>query len=197
MTATPVPASTANVGTTVTVSGSATGCPNPRYEFWLLVPAGSWRQVQGYSTNATFTWNTSGAAPGSYRFSVWARDAGSTTSYDTFNAFDYTLTTAPCTGMSASASPPTSSPVGTTVTIIGTATGCPTPQYEFWILPPGGGWTLLRTYSASGSFTWNTAGLPAGSYRFSIWARDASSSGTNGTAPYTYDSFSPMTYTLT
>ncbi len=193
--ATIMPLSSANVGTTVTVTGSASGCPNPRYEFWLLPPGGTWTLVQGYSTSPTFTWNTAGAAAGSYRFSVWTRDASSSASYDAFSAFNYTLTTAPCTGMSASASP-TSAAVGATVTITGSATGCPNPLYEFWVLPPGGTWTLLQAYSSSKTFTWNTAGEPVGSYRFSVWARDTSSAGTNGTAPYTYDSFNAFGYTL-
>ena len=42
-------------------------------------PSGStaWTTAQAYSTSATFTWNTSGKAPGTYHYSVWVRDAGS------------------------------------------------------------------------------------------------------------------------
>src|SRR5437899_2514927 len=76
------------------------------------------------------------------------------------------------------------------------ATGCPTPAYQVWMLPPGGSWSVVRSYSTSADFAWNTSGWPAGNYRFSVWARDTSSLGTGGTAPYTYDAFAPVTYTL-
>jgi hypothetical protein len=95
----------------------------------------------------------------------------------------------PCTGMSATTSPATSATAGTTVTVTGAATGCPNPQYQFYLLPPGGTWTLVRGYQPSASFTWNTAGLPAGTYRFSVWARDTSSSAS-------YDAFSAFNYPL-
>ena len=197
MSATPPPGSSASVGTPVTVTGTATGCPNPQYEFWLLAPGRTWALAQPYSGTATFNWNTSGSAAGTYRFSVWARDASSAASYDAFSAFDFTLTITPCTGMSASVSPTNSAPSGTTITITGNATGCANAQYEIWVLPPGGTWMLLRGYTSSNTFMWNTPGQPAGPYRFSVWARDASSSGTNGSAPYTYDAFSAFQYTLT
>jgi hypothetical protein len=86
--------------------------------------------------------------------------------------------------------------VGTTVTITGAATGCPNPRYEFFVLPPGGSWMLLQGYTANATLTWSTAGKPPGSFRFSVWARDASSGGVNGSPPNTYDSFSAFDYTL-
>ena len=196
MSASTVPATSAAIGTQVTVTGSASGCPNARYAFYLLPPGGTWSLVQPYSANPAFTWNTAGKAAGSYRFSVWARDAASGASYDAFSAFQYSLTVAACTGMSVNVSPASSAARGATVTITGGASGCPNPQYELWYLPPGGTWALARGY-AGGTFLWSTGGSPAGSYRFSVWARDTSSAGANGTPPYTYDAFSAFQYTLT
>ena len=196
MSASTVPATSAAISTQVTVTGSASGCPNARYAFYLLPPGGTWSLVQPYSANPAFTWNTAGKAAGSYRFSVWARDAASGASYDAFSAFQYSLTVAACTGMSVNVSPASSAARGATVTITGGASGCPNPQYELWYLPPGGTWALARGY-AGGTFLWSTGGSPAGSYRFSVWARDTSSAGANGTPPYTYDSFSPIQYQLT
>ena len=196
MSAVATPATSASIGARVQVTGSASGCGNPLYAFYLLPPGGYWALVQPYSTNPTFTWSTAGRAPGPYRFSVWARDARSGASYDTFNAFQYSLTVTPCTGMTASATPSSSATVGATVTVTGAATGCANPQYQFFVLPPGGVWALVQPYSSIASLSWSTLGKPAGSYRFSVWVRDASTSGTNGTAPYTYDSFSAFQYTL-
>ena len=55
-------------------------------------PAGSWQIVQDYGALATYTWNTAGAAAGTYRYSVWVRDASSLAGYDTyFPGTAYTL----------------------------------------------------------------------------------------------------------
>jgi len=188
MNATSSPSGSAGVGTTVVITGAASGCPQPQYEFWLLPPGGTWQLARAYSSSATLTWGTAGRPAGSYRFSVWARDASSGAAYDSFNAFNYTLAIMPCTGMTATATPSTAAS-GTTVTVTGSATGCPNPLYEFWLLPPGGTWQLARGYSAGATFTWTTTGSPPGSYRFSVWARDVSSSAS-------YDSFSAFQYTL-
>ena len=197
MSASAAPATSAAIGTQVNVTAAASGCANPRYAFYLLPPGGTWSLAQPYSTNPTFTWNTAGKAAGSYRFSVWARDASSSSSYDAFSAFQYSIAVAPCSGMSVTVTPTSTATRGTTVTIAGSATGCPSPQYELWYLPPGGTWALARGYASGGTFLWTTAGSPAGSYRFSVWARDAASGGSSGSPPYTYDSFSAFQYALT
>src|SRR5260370_13008202 len=83
----------------VTFTAHASGCPNPLYQFWILAPgASSWQMVQAYSTSATWQWNTSGAAKGTYVVAVWARDSNSTGTsgntygrWDSFGASNYTL----------------------------------------------------------------------------------------------------------
>ena len=198
------PLAPAPTGTTVTVAGSASGCPNPQYQFWLLPPGGAWALAQSYSTNASFLWNTGGRPAGTYLVSVWARDSNSLGSYgtspNTYDAYNssqsYTVTT-PCTAVGVSASPASPAGVGTQVTITGSATGCPSPRYQFWILPPGGVWALAQSYSTNASFAWNTTGQPIGSYLFSIWARDAGSPGTGGHGAATYDAYnSSQSYSM-
>jgi hypothetical protein len=204
ITVTATPASSATAGTWVTLMPNVTGCANPDVEFWLHAPGGTWTVVQPYrpAASGAFTWITqNGPLPtGTYRISVWARDRGRATAYDTFSAFDYTLTaTTPCSSVTVTSSPPVTASAGTTVTMTAGATGCPNPEFEFWMLPPGGTWQIIGAsyFKGSGNLTWNTAGMPAGSYRFSVWARDAGSPGTSGTPPYTYDAFSAFQYTLT
>jgi len=93
------PASPAVVGTQVTITGTATGCAHPLYQFWILPPGGTWALAQSYSASTTFRWNTSGSIRGSYLFSVWARDSGSPGAvsksaggYDTYDSnVTYTL----------------------------------------------------------------------------------------------------------
>jgi len=184
------PASPQVAGTAVTITGTASGCPNPRYEFWLLAPGGSWHVVQAYSPSATFTWNTVPPA-GNYFYSLWVRDASSTSSYDAYApGAAYALTSAACTSVTATAAPSSPQAAGTVITVTGSAAGCPNPRYEFWVLAPGGSWHIAQAYSAGASFNWITA-PPAGSYQYSVWVRDASSTAA-------YDAFAPGTaYTLT
>ncbi len=173
------PASPQASGTSVKFTGTATGCPNPTYEFWLLPPGGAWSIAQAYSPSNTWTWNTTGLAPGTYLLDVYARDASSSAAYDAHISPNpsYTLqaSVTPCTAVSETASPPAPQASGTSVKFTATATGCPNPAYEFWLLPPGGAWSTVQAYSSSGSWTWNTTGLAAGTYTLDVYARDASS----------------------
>ena len=206
-TASAAPGSSSPAGTAVTVSGVASGCTNPLYQFWILAPGSStWTLAQAYSSNATFNWSTTGPlTAGVYHFSVWVRDtssAGATgTSMGTFDAFvgvAYTLTSTPCTSVTASATPPSPSVHGAAISFTGVATGCASPLYEFWILTPGSStWTVVQAYSASPTLNWSTTGLPAGTYRVSVWVRDASSSGAVSTSLGTFDTFVGIPYTLT
>jgi hypothetical protein len=167
------------VGTVVTVTGAAGGCPTPSYEFWILYPgSGTWQLARAYSTATSYSWATTGLPPGTYRFSVWARDATSAASYDAWNASQYFTLTSGCSSTGTSASPPGSSSAGTPVTVMGIASGClnANPLYEFWILYPGSGtWQLAHAYSTSATYPWATSGLAPGTYRFSVWVKDSSS----------------------
>ena len=62
----------------MTFTAAAIGCSNanPQYEFWML-KGSTWVVVQAWSTGATWTWDTTGLAPGTYHFGVWVRDAAS------------------------------------------------------------------------------------------------------------------------
>jgi hypothetical protein len=181
-------------GTAVTFTATASGCanPNPRFQFWTQAPGGSWTVAQPYSTSSTFNWNTTGLPAGTYHYSVWVRDATSASSYDAyFPGTVYTLTSTACTSVTASAAPPSSQTAGMSVTFTGSASGCPNPRYQFFTLAPGGTWTVAQPYSSSATFNWNTTGLAAGVYRYSVWVRDASSAAS-------YDAYFPgATYTLT
>jgi PKD repeat protein len=203
----PSPASPQAAGTAITISGSAAGCTNPRYQFWVLAPGGTWTIGQAYSNSATFNWVTTGKAAGAYYISIWARDAGSPGNScsslgcsDAFvPGFKYTLTSTPCASVTATVAPPSTAPRGTTVVITGNASGCPNALYQFWVLAPGSTtWTIGQAYSNSATFNWNTTGLAAGTWRYSVWVRDASSSGTTSTSLGSFDAFVPATtYTLT
>ena len=181
VTQTVAPASPQQPGTIVTFTATASGCPSPVYEFWLQPPGGGWAVQQGYSSNNTWTWNTTGVAVGTYAMSVYARDANSTAAYDTYLSptQSYVLSAGPaCTSVSQTASPASPQAPGTAVTFTATASGCPTPTYQFWLLAPGGSWTVVQPYSSSNRWTWSTTGLAGGTYQLNTYARQSGSSAT-------------------
>src|SRR2546427_781378 len=171
------PASPQPPGTTVTFTATATGCPNPTYQFWLLPPGGSCTVVQAYSSGNAWSWNPSGIAMGPYTEAVYARDAPATAGYDTYlsPAPTYTVEAPVCTSVSESATPASPQSPGPTVAFTASATGCPNPTYQFWLLPPGGGWSVTQAYSSSNTWNWSTSGVATGTYTLDVYARDASS----------------------
>ena len=181
------PSSPQLAGAAVTFSASAAGCPHPLYQFWVLTPGSStWQIVQPYSTSSTFTWKTSGLAPGTYLYTVWARDAASTgtaCSYlgcnDAYFPGTAYLVDKPCASVTDSVTPGGPQLSGTKVTFAASASGCLHPLYQFWILPPGStAWQIVQPYSTSSTYTWSTSGLTPGTYLYTVWARDSASSGT-------------------
>src|SRR5207248_1400908 len=153
------PASPQAPGTVVTLTGSAAGCSSPTYEFWIQPPGGAWQIVQAYSPAASATWNTTGLAVGTYLFDIWARQSGSSASWEAHISPNptYTLQAAggSCSTVTFAASPASPQSPGPLVTISGVASGCTQPTYEFWIQPPGGSWQVLQGYSSAPSAPWN------------------------------------------
>jgi hypothetical protein len=202
------PLSPSLAGTQVAFTATAAGCPNPQYQFWTLAPGSTtWTIAQPYSSTATFTWNTNGLAAGTHRYTVWARDAsGAGTSSNSLGSFDtyapataYPLTTTTCTSVTDSAAPTLTASAGTSVTFTGSASGCPNALYQFWTLAPGSStWTIAQPYSSSATLSWNTTRLTAGAWRYTVWARDAGSTGISCNNLGCFDTYFPAThYTLT
>jgi len=175
----PSPASPQPPGTQIILGGTASGCPNPTYEFWIQAPGGAWNIVQGFSPSSTYVWSTGGSATGTYLFDIWVRQSGSSASYEAHISPNPTFalqTGPPCTSVTWNAPSPASPQAsGTQVMLSATAAGCPNPTYEFWVQAPGGQWTIVQAFSAASTFTWNTAGLPPGTYLFDVWVRQAGS----------------------
>ena len=170
------PASPSNVGTAITVTGAASGCANPVYEFWLRPASSSaWQLVQGYSTSATYRWNSAGAPSGTVYFGVWARSAGSTAPADATGSAAYNVVT-PCTSVSLGFTPSSPSNVGSLVRVAAGASGCANPLYKFFLRTAASGtWQVVQDYSTNSAYRWNSAGAPAGPVYFGVWVRDANS----------------------
>jgi len=69
---------------------------------------------------------------------------------------------------------PSPKPVTTPILWTAVATGGTAPQFQFWVLPPGGPWTGGQPYSGSATFVW-TPGAP-GAYGVCVWAKSSGSS---------------------
>lgn len=104
----------------------------------------------------------------------------------------------PCTAATISAVPSSGATVGTVVIFTAYATGCAQPLYEYWVRDASvtDRWTMVQAYSANSTFRWNTAGLPAGTWLISAWARDASSQGTITSSSGNYDANPYLTFRL-
>jgi hypothetical protein len=66
----------ARVGTTVTFTMTATGCPNPIFEVWLRDTQLRWHLMRRWGLGR-WAWGTTGWAKGAYRLSFWANQSGS------------------------------------------------------------------------------------------------------------------------
>jgi photosystem II stability/assembly factor-like uncharacterized protein len=181
VTASAVPASPSSAGTQITFTATATGCGNPRYQFWMRAASQTdWQLLQAYSPSNTYLWNSTGAAAGVVYFGVWAKGASSTTSgFDANFSFAYSITTPSCASVTASAMPTTVvHGSGTHVTITAAASGCTNtnPLYEFWLRTPTTDWQMIQAYSPTATYDWNTTGAPVTTVYFGVWAKDAKSS---------------------
>jgi alpha-tubulin suppressor-like RCC1 family protein len=161
-------------GTNITWTATPTCTGTPQYSFWVRNPAGTWSLGQNWSASASFVWNTNSLATGAYTIQARVRDvAGSDAYYQKSVNAKFTLTASnPCTSVTTTATP-TTTWVGQSVTFNSTAAGCTNPSFEVYHLDPGSAtWTLLSAYSTSNaSYVWNSTGAPAGTHRFSFWAR--------------------------
>ena len=91
---TPSVASPGTIGSTITFTAAASGGSGDyQYKFLLRAPGGTLNTARDYSSTTTWSWNTSGLLVGTYQVVVYARNVGSTKSYETYKALSYGLTT--------------------------------------------------------------------------------------------------------
>ncbi len=163
------PAPPRPTGTTITWTATAAGGTAPlQYRFWTYTAATGWTMAQDYSTSNTFAWTPSQA--GQSDVAVWVKAAGSTNAYDATRDTGFFSITAVATISALSPSPALPKPAGTPITWTATASGSPTPlQYRFWLYSTASGWTMLRDYSTSNTFSWTPS--QAGQYDIAVWVK--------------------------
>ena len=176
-------------GASIIFTATSNSCTTPTYEFWVQALNGTWSVKQSWGTS-TWTWNTSGYAPGTYNVGVWVKQAGSTAAHDAYYIGSFQLAVANCTSASIAAAPASPQAPGSSITFTGTSTGCSAPAYEFWMLKPTAtAWTPVQPYGVGTTFAWDTSGLAPGMYQLGVWARQAGSTRSN-------DSYAILTFWL-
>ncbi|HWA74829.1 MAG TPA: hypothetical protein VG937_20945 [Polyangiaceae bacterium] len=187
-------------GQLVTWTATPTCTGTAQYQFVVRDPAGVYTVKQNWSSTATFAWDTTGLALGDYSIEARIRDsAGADGYYQKSVKSKFSLNASnPCTSVTTTASPPTTTWAGQTVTFTSSAAGCTNPQFEVHHLNPGSAtWEVLSPYSTMNStWVWNTTTALPGEHRFSFWARGQGSQKTKEAAvnpKYVITASSPCT----
>jgi hypothetical protein len=164
----------------VTLTATSSACTSPEYKFLVLAPGSStWVFKTGYTVSSTYSWNTTGALQGVWQIGVWVRQSGSTASYQTYAIGTYSLLIPYCTSAAISIG---STVINNTLDLVqqATATGCDTPEFEWWELAPGAStWVMVQPYTLGtlGGLVFEIdLGTPLGAYRFSAHAKQSGSS---------------------
>lgn len=170
------------LGTPVTFTSAASGGSGSyEYQFWLKAAAAdaAWELKQDYSSKATWAWDMTQLAPGTYTVMVYARNAGSTAQYQVSKSLSYTLSIPPVTGITLTPSLVGAWVVGTQVTFTSEASGglgCY--EYQF-TLKSGTTTVIMQPYSKSDTWVWDTSKAAPGTYFISVAARSFGSTATH------------------
>jgi alpha-tubulin suppressor-like RCC1 family protein len=170
------PASPQAVGTTIALTAAAT-CTGgtAEYRFAYRAPGTTNFVSVGPFGAATQNWNTAGLPAGAYTLIVYARAVGNTSTSESLRYGSFQLGSV-CSGATISAAPPSPQPVGTMVTLTGTAT-CSAPQFRFsYRLNGSSPWIPIGSFG-SAMQGWDTTGLASGVYNLLVEARQTGSSG--------------------
>lgn len=159
----------ARTGQPVSVTATAQGGTDMRYEFWLRDPAGVWTRVQGFKPTAILTWTPTVA--GAYQWVVYARDAADTTAPTRCAVLDCTVQAGVFTGVTLVADPPVSAPTGAPIAVTAQPVGGLAIRYEFWLRDPNGVWTKPQGWRDRATFPWQPT--VAGNYQWAVYAREA------------------------
>jgi uncharacterized protein (DUF2141 family) len=161
---------TALNGSTINFTASSSGCPNPVYEYWVQYVDGSWNMLRAWSTDPTWSWNTTGLASGAYTVHVLANQSGASLALGEAIGSSTVTLTGGCASASIAVSPSTSQPAGSTFNFTASSSGCSNPQYEYWVQYLDGSWNMLRAFSTDPTWSWSSSGRAPGVYNIHVWA---------------------------
>jgi hypothetical protein len=183
------PASPQAPGTPVVFAAGASGGVGP-YEYrFRLYSNSAWSEVKAFSTDNTWTWDTSGVPFGSYSIRVDARSTGSPSISEAYRQVTYLLSNPPVTAVTLSTSPATPQAPGTQVVFAAGASGGVGPYEYRFRLYSNGAWSEVKAFGTDNTWTWDTSGVPFGSYSIRVDARSAGS-------PSISEAYRQVTYLL-
>jgi len=172
------PPSPQAIGTNITLTGTAS-CATPEFRFsYRLNGNSTWITIgSGGDSTSPQTWSTTGLASGLYNLLVEARSVGNVGPFESANTMNFAVGST-CSSVTESASPASTSAVGTQVTLTGNAScsGGATAEYRYKYQTGGGAYALLRDYGPA-AFVWDTTLFASGIYSILVEARAAGSAG--------------------
>jgi hypothetical protein len=188
VTITASPASPQLPGTQVTFTAAAAGGGVYEYQFiGRQVGNPTFAAAQAYSEINSWTWNTTGVAPGQYEVIVLARAAGSSAAFEATQTILYSIS-ASTVAVTLGASPASPVAAGTAITFTGTATPAGG-NYEYQFLGRRVGDPAFAVAQAYGpSNTWNWSGA-TGSWEIQVQVRNVGSANP-------FDALQTITYTV-
>lgn len=184
----PSVSSPAAVGTSVKFTATAGSCSSPQYEYWLFPGSGGgWQLLQGYSSIATYTLDSSALHlnAGTYSVVAWVRKPGTpSTAYDAYGLYSFTFGGDDSVALNSDFHSP--QPLGRTVTFTAVPSGlaATSSEYEFWGLAQGGSWVLLQSWSSDPNLKLETLYDQYGAVAIVVWVRPAGTSPPGGYATY-------------
>jgi hypothetical protein len=148
-----LPVSTSSVNVAFTANASPAG--KYEFRFRLQDPAGTWRTVQDFSTNITWTWAPPAASPAVFKVAVDGRAAGSESSGDITATTNFSIVAKLPTSVTLSRTGSSQAISATPKPVLFTANALPSGQYEYRFsvndpvtgLSPG-------SFTTSSTFNW-------------------------------------------
>jgi IPT/TIG domain len=168
--------SIATEGLAAVISATST-CPTaatPLYSYFVMGPGGAGWTLGAAWIGNSWSWSTVGLPDGAYQVLVWVSDGPYTIPQAQGSATISVFTQKPCTSVTAQVSP-ASAAAGQpeSVSAVGTCPVDTQPLYSYFTgTSPIGPWSLQAAWIGP-EWTWNTSGLPNGTYYVTVWVSGA------------------------
>jgi hypothetical protein len=177
------------LGTPLTLTATPTNGGQIEYQFSAGYKSGAsylWTTCRPYAAARSCSWTPPAAR--SWTLRVYAREVGSTKSYDVYKTLAYLIYPTPPTAVALAAGPAWT---GGTTTLRAVPTGGTHVQYRFRAARKVGGtlaWTTLREFSDAASIAWTPA--VADTYTLAVYAHEVGS-------PKSYDCYKTISCPVT
>ncbi|MBM4077133.1 MAG: hypothetical protein FJ267_15995, partial [Planctomycetes bacterium] len=166
-------------GTNVTFQASASGTATPvEFEYHIRSSNSEWSTSRGYSTNGTWTMGTAFLPNDIYYVTAWARRLGSTVAYESA-AVPLEIVVTPLSkaaGVTLTSDGISTTVIGERVQFTANGTGG-TGQYEYQYRLRSDlvDWHIVRPFSTTATWIWDTSTYPANRYFVEVKSRSAGS----------------------